>query len=471
MDTSTNRLPELEELVPLILDGVGEGVLAVDGEFRLVYLNARAEAITGIPRETALGRRCYEVLRANVCQDGCPMRRSMDSGERQQDVRVDILDHRMETVPLVVSTAALRGADGQLIGGVEILRDISELEALRGELAGRKALRDIVGTSEPMQRIFAVLPDLAGSDAAVLLEGASGTGKELIARALHDLSGRRDGPFVQVNCGALPDTLLESELFGHVRGAFTDARRDKPGRFQAADGGTLMLDEVGDLSPAFQVKLLRALQEGEVQPLGATKPVRVDVRVVSATNRDLGALVRQGLFREDLYYRLRVIPVLLPTLRERRDDVLPLVRHHVARLVARTGRPIRGLTPAAEAALLRYDFPGNVRELVNVLERGFALCHGAYIDVAHLPPEVTSSGSPLRGGGPRVPGGGRRLKPSEHRLRLMGATAPAPSASGGPADDLRAVLDAHGWNRREVSRTLGISRTTLWRRMKDYGLE
>jgi PAS domain S-box-containing protein len=471
MEQRSSRKPEIQELVPLILEGIGEGVLAVDADFRLVYLNAQAEAITGIPREVALGRRCYEVLRANVCQEGCPMRRSMESGERQQDVRVDILDSGMDTVPLLVSTAALRGADGEVLGGVEIFRDISDIEALRGELAGRKALRDIVGTSEPMQRIFAILPDMADSDAPVLIEGDSGTGKELIGRALHDLSGRREGPFVQVNCGALPDTLLESELFGHVRGAFTDARRDKPGRFQAADGGTLMLDEVGDLSPAFQVKLLRAIQEGEVQPLGAIKPVRVDVRIISATNKDLGQLVRNGSFREDLYYRLRVIPVRLPPLRERRDDILPLLRHHIARLVARTGKPIRGLTPSAEAVLRQYDFPGNVRELVNILERGFVLCHGAHIDFAHLPPEVTS---PRLGGSTERPTSWPstgQLKPSEHRLRLAAHADPRPPTGlRGPADDLRALLDAHSWSRSAVAKTLGISRTTLWRRMKDYEL-
>ena len=471
MKQRASRGPEIQELVPLILDGIGEGVLAVDADFRLVYLNARAETITGIPREVAIGRRCYEVLRANVCQDGCPMRLSMESGDRRQDVRVDILDSRMETVPLIVSTAALRGDDGEVLGGVEIFRDISDIEALRGELAGRKALRDIIGTSEPMRRIFAILPDMADSDAAVLIEGASGTGKELIGQALHDLSPRRDGPFVQVNCGALPDTLLESELFGHKRGAFTDARKDKPGRFQAADGGTLMLDEVGDLSPAFQVKLLRAIQEGEVQPLGAVEPVHVDVRIISATNKDLARLVRDGSFREDLYYRLRVISIELPPLRERRDDILPLVQHHVARLAARTGRPVRGLTPSAEALLQGYDFPGNVRELVNILERGFALCHDALIDVAHLPPEVTSPQRGDRSGGPRTSPSFAHLKPSEHRLRLVARGAARPGTGlPGPADDLRALLDAHGWSRTAVASALGVSRTTLWRRMKDYGL-
>ena len=460
----------IEELIPLILDGINDGILAVDADFRITYLNARTEAITGIRLHEALGRRCYEVLRGNTCQTGCAMRRSIQTGEPQRDVRVDILDARMDRVPLLVSTAALRGRDGEPLGGVEILRDISELEALRSELAGRRGFRDIVGVSEAMQRVFALLPDVAQTDTSVLIEGESGTGKELIARALHDLSERTEGPFIQVNCGALPDTLLESELFGYVRGAFTDARRDKPGRFQQADGGTLFLDEVGDLSSAFQVKLLRVLQEGEVQRLGALEPEQVDVRVISATHRDLGVLVREGRFREDLFYRLRVLPIVVPPLRERRPDIRPLVDHYVARLAARTGRPIRGLSVEAMALLLVHDFPGNVRELINLLERAFVLCHGGLIEPEHLPPELGAEDEPDQE--PQLPPG--RLKPSEHRVLLAELERPGPAWFSreltGPARRLVEALEAHGWNRTAAAQALGISRTTLWRRMKDYGL-
>jgi PAS domain S-box-containing protein len=456
---------ELDELVPLILDGISEGVMAVDDDLHITFLNTRAEQITGIQRDQALGRRCYEVLRTDICQSGCAMRRSIATGEPQRDVRVDIVDADMRTVPLLVNTAALRGPDGALLGGVEILRDISELEALRSELAGRTGFGDIIGVSPAMQRIFALLPQLAEVDAAVLIEGESGTGKELIARALHELSPRSERAFVEVNCGALPDALLESELFGYVRGAFTDARRDKPGRFQQADGGTLFLDEVGDLSPAFQVKLLRALQEGRVQRLGAVEPEQVDVRVVAATHRDLGELVRLGRFREDLYYRLRVIPLRVPPLRERRDDVLPLVEHHVARLATRTGRPITGIDHTAAEALVRYDFPGNVRELVNLLERAFVLCRGPEIQRGHLP-ELQPTGRP--GPAPR-PGS---LKPSEHRLldRSEGEDPRAVADLPEPARRLVEALNRTGWNRKATAEALGLSRTTLWRRMKDYGL-
>jgi transcriptional regulator with PAS, ATPase and Fis domain len=278
-----------------------------------------------------------------------------------------------------------------------------------------------------------------------------------------------------VNCGALPDTLLESELFGYERGAFTGARGSKPGRFQQADGGTLFLDEVGELSPAFQVKLLRALQEGEVQPLGGTETVRVDVRIIAATNRDLRQLLEEEKLREDLYYRLCVIPIQIPPLRERREDIIPLVEHYLSRLATRTGKEIREISPEAMTALYDYDYPGNVRELTNILERAFVLCHEEQIDLIHLPAEVGSGEdrSPIERPS--------RLKPSEHKL----LSSPVTEAGGeSQASDrprrrgairpevqrLLNVLHAHGWRRDETARALGISRSTLWRRMKEYGL-
>ena len=338
----------------------------------------------------------------------------------------------------------------------------------------------------------------------MLIQGASGTGKELVAQAIHDQSMRLEGPFVRVNCGALPDTLLESELFGHVKGAFTDARRDRPGRFQQAHGGTLFLDEVGDLSPAFQVKLLRALQGGEVQPLGGTETLRVDVRVVSATNHDLGTLIRSGSFREDLYYRLCVVPIQIPPLKDRREDIIPLVEHYIARFATRTGKPIQGVTPAALHSLVDHDYPGNVRELINIIERAFVLCHGRRIDIDHLPPALRSPATagpeqgdghsgPMAGDGHSGPMAGdwplpaafaealpRNLKPSERKaISLVAGTSGAEASAGlpaGPARDrpevraLIELLNAHGWNRAATARALGVSRGTLWRRMKEYAL-
>ncbi|MFC1706070.1 sigma-54 interaction domain-containing protein, partial [Planctomycetota bacterium] len=334
----------------------------------------------------------------------------------------------------------------------------------------------------------------------------SGTGKELVAGAIHDLSSRSDRSFVCVNCGAVPDTLLESELFGYVRGAFTGATKNKPGRFQQADKGTLFLDEVGDLSAAFQVKLLRALQEGEVQPLGSTQSLHVDVRIIAATNRDLRRLIEKGQFREDLYYRLCVFPIHVPPLKERREDIIPLAEYHMSRLSARTGKAIRSISPAALTALCEHAFPGNVRELVNILERAFVLCRGEQIEVAHLPPDVTAPHTPRPLGQleyrepappPSIPKDAaaidqpaddqssgawfRHLKPSEHRMLSLpkNGTDPHPGDRRSPAPlgparpevrRLVEILNANGWNRGATADALGISRSTLWRRMKEYGL-
>ncbi len=472
-----------ETLYPLILESIQEGVFTVDAEFRLTYLNEAAERITGMRREAALGRHCYDVLRGSVCQTSCPLKRSIETGESQQDVRVSMLNSDMESVPILVSTTALKDRSGRLLGGVETFRDVTELEALREEISGSHRFGNMIGASPAMRDIFQIIPDVARSEASVLIQGSSGTGKELIARAIHDQSPRRDGPFIRVNCGALPDTLLESELFGHARGAFTGALGDKPGRFQLAHGGTLFLDEVGDLSPAFQVKLLRALQEGEIQPLGATQPLTVDVRVVSATNRDLGGLLQDGSFRDDLYYRLCVVPILVPPLARRREDIIPLIEHFVARFATRTGKPIHGVSMDAMHALADYDYPGNVRELINIIERAFVLCRGEQLELVHLPPAVSSPGSILREPpSSSAPEGGsstarippilpRNLKPSERKAISLAAGAASTNSSIRPEiDALIELLNTNSWNRRATAEALGISRGTLWRRMKEYGL-
>ena len=344
----------LKELYPLILDSITEGVFTVDPEFRITYFNAEAEAITGFSREQALGHKCYEVLRASICQRGCAVRKSLETGEPQRNVRVTVLNPDMQAVPICVSSAVLRDRKGRMIGGVEIFRDISEVEALRGERRGAMSLVALIGASPAMQEIFRLIPDVAPTDAAVLIDGASGTGKAMLARAIHEQSSRSDFPFVCVNCGALPDTLLESELFGYVRGAFTGARESKPGRFQQADGGTLFLDEVGELSAAFQVKLLRALQEGEVQPLGGTEALHVDVRVIAATNCDLHQLMEEGKFREDL---------LLPSLRDPDLHTSP----------ARTLRGHHSAGAALHAPSGGTDRQGDPRNLVRCLDRALRL--------------------------------------------------------------------------------------------------
>jgi len=365
-----------------------------------------------------------------------------------REVRVDILDSKMRTVPIRVSTGTLKRA-GVLVGGVEVFRDVTDLETLREQLRGKRG--EIVGTSPQMQAALKLLPDVALANSPVLVEGPSGTGKELVARAIHQLSPRARHPFIQINCAALPDTLLESELFGYAKGAFTGASRDKPGRFRLAEGGTLFLDEIGDISAAFQAKLLRVLQSGEYEPLGATRTERADVRIIAATHRDLAALVRDGRFREDLYYRIRVVPIALPALKERRGDVPLLVDHFVRKHAALSGKSIRKVSADAMALMCSYEFPGNVRELENGLERAFVLCQGVTIQVDHLPPEWQQSVD----------------------SRAAAVVAPCPTRL--PAEDpqraqLEAALVSCQWNRTETAKRLGIGRNTLWRRMKAFGL-
>jgi PAS domain S-box-containing protein len=455
----------LTKLFPLIFDSINEGVFTVDEAFRITSFNAAAERITGRSRENAVGRKCFEVFRASICQSGCALRKTLQDSRPHQGIRVDILNDEMARVPITVSTSVLKNENGRVIGGVEIFRDVSEVEQLRNELAGRHRFRDIIGESSAMREIFAVIPQVAESDAAVLITGSSGTGKELVAQAIHDLSSRESKPFIRVNCGALPDTLLESELFGYMKGAFTGAASDKLGRFQQANGGTLFLDEIGDVSPAFQVKLLRALEEGEIQALGGTNTIKVNVRLITATNRNLDEMVRNGEFREDLYYRIRVIPIALPPLKRRQKDIPLLVSHFIKLNATRIGRKAPRITRRAMRILYDYEYPGNVRELRNIIERAFVLSTDDIIDMAHLPPEVVRA-TTLGG---TIPGQ-RRSRPSERKIQEATITDRKEQQDRPEVRRLLAILEENGWNRSTTAAALGMGRTTLWRRMKEYGL-
>jgi len=345
-------------------------------------------------------------------------------------------------VPVSVSTALLRDKDGRVIGGVETFRDLTQVQELRKELRARYTFEDIIGRSPAMQKLFALLPIVAPSDSTILIEGPSGTGKELVARAIHNLSPRRGKRFVAINCGALPDTLLESELFGHKAGAFTDARCDKPGRFALADKGTLFLDEIGEISPALQIRLLRVLQEKVYEPLGSVEPVKVDTRVVVATNKELSRLLRSGKFREDLYYRINVLRLDLPPLRERREDIPLLVEHFIWKFNHRRDREISGLSEEALQAVMEHDYPGNIRELENIIEHAFVLCQNSLVGMEHLPAYLCR---PTRGEG---------VLPSGTTLRDMEKFA--------IADALR----KHGGNRTAAARELGVDPSTLFRKIK-----
>ncbi|MBE9541603.1 MAG: sigma 54-interacting transcriptional regulator, partial [Proteobacteria bacterium] len=384
----------------IILDSIADGVFTVDLDWRITSFNRGAELITGIGKEEAIGRQCWEVFRANICEKQCALRQTIETGKQILNQSIYIVVSDGNRIPVSISTAILKDESGRIIGGVETFRDLSLVEELRKELTGRHTFFDIVSKSKEMHRLFVILEQVAQSDSTVLLQGESGTGKELFVRAIHSLSARSKGPLVIVNLGALPDTLVESELFGHKAGAFTDARADRIGRIGAAEKGTLFLDEIGDLSSHLQVRLLRVLQEKTYEPLGSNKTVHADIRIVAATNKDLTELVKRGLFREDLYYRINVVKLTLPPLRERREDIPLLVDHFLERFNRLSGKEIAGVSQEVLSILMAYDFPGNVRELENIIEHATVLCQGGLIESQHLPDYLQPARS-FKEAGPR----------------------------------------------------------------------
>jgi len=426
----------------IILDSIADGVFTVDKDWRIRSFNHAAESITGVPRNQAIGRNCCEVFRASICETHCALKQTMETGKPVVNKTVYVVNHQGKQIPISVSTALLRNRQGQIIGGVETFRDLSLVEELRKELQGKYSFADIIGRSHRMQKIFQVLPEFAASDSTLLIEGGSGTGKELFARAIHHLSRRKDKRFVAINCGALPDTLLESELFGYKAGAFTDARKDKPGRFALADGGTIFLDEIGDISPAMQTRFLRVLQERVFEPLGSVESVKVNVRVIAATNKDLRDLVRQGLFRGDLFYRIHVINIRIPDLRDRREDIPLLVDHFIAKFNRRQNKDVAGCSEPALKILMEHDYPGNVRELENIIEHAFVLTHGGLIEPHHLPADLVKDSLPQTGNAP-----GTSLKEMETFL-------------------IQDALRRHHGNRAAAARELGINPSTLFRKLR-----
>lgn len=436
----------INEMNRIILDSINEGVFTVNQDWRLTFFNQAAEKIIGIPRHKALGRFCGDVFRASICREKCALRQTMESGQPVLNRAITIENAAGKRVPVSISTGILKDGSNNIIGGVETFRDLSLLEELRKELNGRHTFADIISKNHLMQDIFEVLPDVAESDCTVLIEGPTGSGKELVAKAIHNLSRRKGKPLVAVNCAALPDTLLESELFGYEAGAFTGASKSKPGRFARAQGGTLLLDEIGDISPALQVKLLRVLQEREYEPLGATGPVLSDARILAATNKDLAKLTEKGLFREDLYYRINVIKIKLPPLNRRREDIPLLVEHFIQRFNTLRNKDIHGISPEAMALLMQHDYPGNIRELENIVEHAFILCRGGLILPGHLPGYLSAAST--------VKSEPKNCTLEAMEIRLIH----------------QALVQSKG-NRTEAARELGIDKTTLWRKMKKYDLE
>jgi len=432
-----------------ILDSIADGVFTIDLDFNITYFNSAAQKITGVSSDQALGQKCFDVFRANICQTTCALGETIKTGQQSINLPIDILNSEGYRVAASVSTSVLKDKEGRIIGGVEIFRDLSAMETLRKEISNQYRFEDIISKNHEIQGIFDILPDIATSGSTVLIEGPSGAGKELFARAIHNVSGNK-GEFVAVSCAALPDTLLESELFGYKKGAFSEAKKEKPGRFARAKDGTIFLDEIGDISSALQVKLLRVLQEREYEPLGATVTAKTNARVIAATNRTLSELVARGSFREDLFYRLNVVKIELPPLNRRREDIPLLVKNFIQKFNALKDRDITGISENALGVLMQHDFPGNIRELENIIEYAFVLCRGNLIKTKHLSREILN---------------GMKNRPDA-------AIHPAPSHLD--AAEKKAIVEAlhrHHSHRGKTAAFLGINKSTLWRKMKKYGIE
>ncbi len=446
MDEMSKNDLAIEKYRNIILNSIADGVFTVNNKKQITSFNKAAERITGISSEEAIGRPCYEVFRANVCESGCILEQTIKTGQSIVNMPIYIVRADKKQIHISVSTALLRDKSGNVIGGVETFRDLTEINELRNEIRKQHSFGDIISKSEKMIRLFGILPQIANSNSTVLIEGASGTGKELIARAIHNNSPRREKPFVAVNCGALPDPLLESELFGYVAGAFTDAKKDKPGRFAMAKGGTIFLDEIGDISQALQVRLLRVLQERVYDPLGAVKSVNADVRVITATNKTLEDLIKKGIFRDDLYYRINVIKLSLPTLSERKEDIPLLVEHFIDHFNHITGKGISGVSDGAMAAIMHHNWPGNIRELENTIEHAFVLCQDGLIRLRHLPRHLIPEDRSM------LLTAGKTLKEIEKRA-------------------IQETLMRNNWKRMATARELGIDKNTLRRKMIRFGIK
>ena len=435
--------------IDTILDSIADGVFTVDHDWRITSFNRAAEEITGVPRGEAIGQSCREVLKADVCERQCVLRYTKETGREVVNRTVHIINAKGQRLPVTISTALLKDETGEVIGAVETFRNIIREEDLRKKLEEKYTFQDIVSKSHKMQDLFDLLPDVAASASTVLLQGESGTGKELVARAIHQLSSRKNRSFIAVNCAALPDTLLEAELFGYKAGAFTDAKKDKPGRFKLADRGTLFLDEIGDISPAMQVRLLRVLQEKTYEPLGGVESVRHDARIIAASNRDIQELVREDKFREDLYYRINVFKLVLPPLRERMADLPLLIDHFIRMFNSLQNKSIEGVDDESLACLMVYNYPGNVRELENIIERAFILCKSGIITKKDLPEFLWSKVERKQAADPEQHSSLRELE----------------------AAFLVNALKRNQWHRAQTARELGIHKSTLFRQIKSLGIK
>ena len=440
-----------------IVDTLQDGLMVVDPMGKIIAANPAAERVTGYAADELIGKSC-RILNCTGCKiigrgAGTQWCGLFNKGAIKEK-KCLITNKDRHSVHIIKSASVLRNEKGEIIGAVETLTDITEKIRQQQEISNlRKTFHldegyhGILGKSPVMIDLFEMIENLAQSDTPVMIQGESGSGKELVARAIHRAGGRSDKPYVKVNCAALNENLLESELFGHVKGAYTGADRTRVGRFEAAHQGTLFLDEIGDIPPAIQIKLLRVLEDRKIERVGDNRSISVDVRVITATHKRLETLIEQGMFREDLYFRINVFPLYCPSLSDRREDIPLIAQSFIRRNAVSSGKKILGLTPDALERLTEYGWPGNVRELRNAIEYAFVLCQSGGIGIQHLPHKIVH--------GTIDPQVACDLDPGCVKDR----------------ESLIDVLRQAGGNQSKAARMLGVSRVTVWKRMKKFGVD
>lgn len=432
-----------------ILDSLDEGVYTINDRWEITSFNRTAEEITGFRRDDVIGHVCSSILDTPLCKRDCPLKQLLSSQTAVQNVLSHFINKQGEKIPVIINVGLFREEGGKVLGAVTTMRDLRKMEAEVASHKNSRSISGIVGDSPSMQRVYSLVETAAQSDVTVLITGESGTGKNLVAEAIHRFGRRKDGPFIKVNMSAIPENLIESEIYGHQRGAFTGADRDQKGKFDLAAGGTLFLDEISEMSISSQAKLLQVIQDKEYYPVGGTKLKQVDARIISATNRDLTREIRAGRFREDLLYRLKVFPIQIPPLRTRVEDIPPIIHHVLEKLNINYTQGRKRISPELMDMFRRYHWPGNIREIENVLEYGYLCTNGDVIEkevVLHLLEHVCIF--------PAIDDSTEKgdMNGLQERERLLSA------------------LSRASWNRNEASRILGIDRTTLWRRMKKHNI-